>query len=257
MIIEPEIMSAFHISNKNALHYLQNDSLKSFNLLITSPPYKKKDGFDLELMADIFGEAYHSAAPSCLCFVNFGHLAHHKADPFRLALAIEDAGWKFHDTIVWVKNHYTPLPDPNLNNLWEPIFLFAKGPIKLDRLALGVPYADKSNVNRYGAGKDLRCAGNVWYVPYETIQSKEQKTHKDRFPVEIPRRCIKLSGLKRGLVFDPFCGSATTGIAALEAGLAFVGTEILPDIAKAAHLRLEKFKEELIVKNENTCNHTH
>lgn len=230
------ITSSYSLFHMDALAFMDNEFY--FDLLITSPPYKKKDGYSLPHFTKIFEKAYEHANDGALCFMNFGHLAHHKSDPFRLAIAMEDAGWKWHDTIVWVKNHYTPLPDPNLNNLWEPIFLFCKGTPKLDRLALGVPYADKSNVSRYGGGKDLRCGGNIWYVPYETIQSSSQKTHKDRFPPGIPENCIKLSGLKHGVVFDPCMGSATTGVTALRHGLKFVGTEISKDIYEVASDRM-------------------
>jgi site-specific DNA-methyltransferase (adenine-specific) len=228
----------FHIEEADALTFLNSLTAFPFDLIITSPPYKKKDGYDLEKFTLIFKRLYYFAREHSLCFVNFGHLAHFKADPFRLALAIEAQGWNWHDTIVWAKNHYTPLPDPNLNNLWEPIFLFSKGKPRLARLAVGEPYADKSNVARYGGGKDLRCAGNIWPVPYETIQNSSEKTHKDRFPVELPRKCILLSGITKGRVYDPFAGSASTGVAALKEGLNFTGTEILPEIAEIARNRL-------------------
>ena len=65
----------------------------------------------------------------------------------------------------------------------------------LNRLAIGVPYADKSNIGRYAA-KDLKCGGNVWYIDYDTINHKEEKLHNDRFPLELPTRCLKLSNKK-------------------------------------------------------------
>lgn len=102
--------------------------------------------------------------------------------------------------------------------------MFAKGKdFCLDRLSIGVPYADKSNIGRY-SDKDLKCGGNVWYIPYETIQRNEQKLHKDRFPIELPLRCINLSNVREGsVVLDPFAGSATTGIACKETGMEFSG----------------------------------
>ena len=130
-------------------------------------------------------------------------------------MEFKDAGFEWIDTITWVKNHYTPVQgNKRVNNLTEFIFKLAKGNnYSLNRLSVGVPYTDKSNVGRY-SDKDLRCAGNVWYISYETIQRKDQKHHKDRFPVDLPRRCIKLSGIEKGsVVLDPFSGGMTTGVA--------------------------------------------
>ena len=136
-------------------------------------------------------------------------------------------GFKLNETITWVKNHYSPIQgNKRLNNLTEFIFILHKGDMPaLDRLSIGVPYADKSNIGRY-SDKDLKCGGNVWYIDYDTIQDKSEKTHKDRFPKELPTRCIKLSNLKKdSVILDPFCGSATTGVAAKELGMQFIGIE--------------------------------
>jgi len=88
---------------------------------------------------------------------------------------------------------------------------------------------------------DLRCAGNVWYIPYETIQRREQKYHKDRFPVELPFRCIKLSGIKKGsVVVDPFGGGMTVGAACCELGMGFMGFEIDKDVFEIGKERMNK-----------------
>ena len=55
------------------------------------------------------------------------------------------------------------------------------------------------------ADKDLKCGGNYWEIPYDTIQYSWQKRHKDRFPLELPEKCIKLSGIPKGsLILDVF-----------------------------------------------------
>jgi len=38
-----------------------------------------------------------------------------------------------------------------------------------------VPFKDKSNIARRGHAQDLRCRGDTWFIPYETIRSKAQK----------------------------------------------------------------------------------
>lgn len=212
--------------------HIKNESI---DLIITSPPYKESDGFSYELMRNVARQCYRVLKNNSLCFVNFGHLANYKSRPFKVAMEFEKASFNWVDTIVWVKNHYTPAQgNKRVNNLTEFIFMFAKGKnYCLNRLSIGVPYADKSNVGRY-SNKDLKCGGNVWHIPYKTIQRKEQKSHKDRFPIELPLRCIKLSNIKEGKVLDPFAGSATTGMACKEMEIEFVGFEISNSIFKEA-----------------------
>src|SRR5438270_13340656 len=75
--------------------------------------------------------------------------------------------------------HFKPINSKRfLNDCHEYIFHFTKtGSLEIDRLALGVPYQDKSNIARWShtRGSDRRCRGNTWFVPYETIQSREKE----------------------------------------------------------------------------------
>ena len=103
--------------------------------------------------------------------------------------------------------------------------------VKIDRLALGVPYKDKSNIKRYKKNtegeKDLRCRGNCWYIPYKTIRSSDkERPHPATFPIEIPENCIKLHGISPDLkVLDPFMGIGNTSLACYKLGINCVGFE--------------------------------
>lgn len=201
----------------------------SLNLVVTSPPYKDEDGYTDGLIEDFGAWAWDHLKDNSWCFVNFGHLAGFKSRPFRVAMILEDCGFVWNDTITWVKNHFRPLQgNKRVNNLTEFIFVMAKGSPTMDRLAIGVPYQDKSNAKRWKAaeGRDLRCRGNCWEIPYETVTNKVQKLHNDRFPLALPKTCIQLSGIKEGIVGDPFGGSGTTAVAAKGLGLDFFSTEI-------------------------------
>lgn len=160
--------------------------------------------------------------------------------------------------ILWVKSiavpekrgvrsvgHYKPVNSERyLNHGYEFLFHFTKtGAVPLDRLAIGVPYQDKSNIGRWnGAKKDLRCRGNVWFVPYKTIQSRTaERPHPATFPVELAEMCLKLHGVRRiRAVLDPFLGIGSTALACRKLGLPFTGFEIDGDYLKEAQKRLEK-----------------
>jgi site-specific DNA-methyltransferase (adenine-specific) len=129
--------------------------------------------------------------------------------------------------------HFKPINSRRfLNDCHEYIFHFTKsGRVELNRLALGVPYQDKSNIARWShtRGKDLRCRGNTWFVPYETIQSREkERPHPATFPVQLAKWCIKLHGASRiRTMLDPFLGIGNSAVAAQRCGVArFIGFEI-------------------------------
>lgn len=127
--------------------------------------------------------------------------------------------------------HYKPINSPRfVNDCQEFIFHFTPdGETPLDRLAVGVPYQDASNIARWkGGGRGLRCRGNTWFLPYETIQSRDrERPHPATFPARLPELCLRLHGLDRiGRVLDPFLGLGSTAVACARLGLAFDGIEL-------------------------------
>ena len=129
--------------------------------------------------------------------------------------------------------HFKPINSPRfLNDCHEYVFHFTKsGRVELNRLALGVPYQDKSNIARWShtRGNDLRCRGNTWFVPYETIQSREkERPHPATFPVQLAEWCIKLHATSHvETMLDPFLGIGNSAVAAQRCGVKrFIGFEI-------------------------------
>lgn len=156
------------------------------------------------------------------------------------------------NTILWVKSvsigddthgHFKPVNSRRyLNHNHEHIFHFTKGGgVPLDRLAVGVPFKDKSNIARWGHKEDRRCGGDVWFIPYATIRTKAQRDHHPSpFPVELPERCIKLHGTTDTVVLDPFLGVGSTLLATQRLGCHGIGIEIDPAYADAAAWRLRE-----------------
>jgi len=145
--------------------------------------------------------------------------------------------------------HYKPInSDRFVNDCHEYIFHFSPaGRTRLDRRAVGVPYQDKSNVKRWAAaGHDLRCRGNTWFIPYETIQSRDRdRPHPASFPPKVPEQCFRLHGLERtGTVIDPFLGLGSSAIAAVKLGLDFIGIEMDDGYLREAVRRIKTTKLE-------------
>ena len=103
------------------------------------------------------------------------------------------------------------------------------GETALDRTAIGVPYQDKSNVTRWAAaGADRRCRGNTWFLPYDTIKSRDKdRPHPATFPARLPEQCIRLHGRDRvRLVVDPFAGLGSTAVACARLDVDFAGFDV-------------------------------
>ena len=127
--------------------------------------------------------------------------------------------------------HYKPINSERfLNDCHEFVFHFSPaGDTPLDRRAVGVKYQDKSNVTRWQkAGSGLRCRGNTWFIPYDTIQSRDkERPHPATFPARLPEYCLRLHGRNRlRQVADPFLGLGSTAVACAHLGIGFVGVEL-------------------------------
>lgn len=141
--------------------------------------------------------------------------------------------------------HYKPITSPRfLHDCHEYVFHFTKGgDVRLDRLAVGVPYQDKTNIGRWTSAKaDLRCRGNTWFIPYQTIRDRDaQRPHPSTFPVQLAEMCLKLHGVGAiTRVLDPFMGIGSTAVAAQRLGLTCVGFEIDPYYLDVAAARLKR-----------------
>ncbi len=127
--------------------------------------------------------------------------------------------------------HYKPINSPRfVNDCHEFIFHFTPGgDTPLDREAIGVAYQDPSNIGRWRrAAGNRRCRGNAWFLPYETINSREKdRPHPATFPERLPEYCLRLHGTSRARrVLDPFTGLGSTPVACARLGLDFVGVEL-------------------------------
>ncbi len=127
--------------------------------------------------------------------------------------------------------HYKPINSKRfLHDCHEFVFHFTpNGDTPLHRQAIGVRYQDQSNVGRWQtAASGVRCRGNTWFIPYETIQNREKdRPHPATFPPRLPEMCLKLHGLERiRTVADPFMGLGSTAVACAQLGLNFIGIEM-------------------------------
>jgi site-specific DNA-methyltransferase (adenine-specific) len=196
-------------------------------------------------------------------FLNLGACPSNPLLPHELLLAIKraDEGFVLQNTFHWIKSitvqpkngellsvgHFKPLQSQRyVNDCHEYVFHLTKhGDTRLDRLGVGVPYSDKSNIKRWShtGGRDLRCRGNNWFIPYKTIVSRsKQRPHPATFPVELARNCILIHGIKPEMaVLDPFVGIGHSALAAKSCGVRrFIGFDVDPAYIKTALASLKR-----------------
>ena len=110
----------------------------------------------------------------------------------------------------------------------------------------------RPKVNERGdtIGRDefLANTRSIWQM---NAESAKRVGHPAPFPVELPQRCIEMYTYAEEVVYDPFMGSGTTGVAAISCGRRFVGYEINADYQRRATLRINAtqldFRNELSV----------
>ncbi|MCX6829365.1 MAG: site-specific DNA-methyltransferase [candidate division Zixibacteria bacterium] len=230
----------------------------SVDIVVTSPPYNigvKYGSYDDSIPRKDYltwlkewGKALKEVLnDSGSLFLNIGSRPSEPEIPFQVASVLSE-DFKIQNVIHWIKSiymetssygekvdinvgHYKPINSRRfLNDTHEYIFHLTKtGVVEIDRLALGVPYKDQTNITRWRAGKGkLRCRGNCWFIPYDTIQSRAaDRPHPASFPPLLAENCIKLHGLKKGMtILDPFMGIGNTGLACRKLNLKFIGFEL-------------------------------
>ena len=237
----------------------------SVDVVVTSPPYNlgiqystyqdtKTDDEYLEWCDEWAAGIARVLKPDGSFFLNLGNASANPFFAFSVAMRVGKI-FELQNTIHWIKSisveretgvasfgHFKPKNSPRfLNDCHEYLFHFTPGGnSRIDRLAVGVPYADKSNIARWGhtGGEDKRCRGNTWFVPYKTIhQRAKQRPHPATFPVELAVKCIRLHGKQGCTVLDPFLGIGHSGIAAKECGdlvSRFIGFDIDEEYLKVA-----------------------
>ena len=250
-------MTKFELRNQDCVVGMRAMSEMSVDLVVTSPPYNlgiryskfsddQARGEYLRWCRDWTGEVHRLLRSDGSFFLNIGASPSNPMLPHELLLQLREC-FVLQNTIHWIKSialpdddgamisrgHFKPINSPRfLNDCHEYIFHLTKsGDVKIDRLALGVPYQDKSNISRWShtAGSDLRCRGNTWFVAYPTIKSRDkQRPHPATFPVELAENCIRLHGSKRvTTMLDPFLGIGNSAMAARRCSIPhFAGFEI-------------------------------
>lgn len=178
----------------------------------------------------------------------------------RVINAFEDSGFLLKDTMAWKKpsaHHRAQRVSivlerrglteearkwdgwrlGNLAPIWEPIAWFMK-PYKI-----GGTITDNILENEVGAMNIDECKLNG-SCPTNLLEfgfrRNEKRTHEAQKPLDLIEYLIKLATREDQIVLDPFMGSGTTAVAAINVNRKFIGFEINQDFYEKSLLRIEE-----------------
>jgi site-specific DNA-methyltransferase (cytosine-N4-specific) len=196
--------------------------------------------------------------------------------PWQVAFALQADGWILRNAIIWHKPNAMPESvRDRLNCRHELVFLLVKSPaywFDLDPIRephktvkarkpgnargrtcppghpgrctrppkYGPGTREISTASRYGSSRHRRGhpngrnPGDVWSIPTRPYHGP----HFAAYPIDLPLRCIAAGCKPGGTVLDPFAGSGTTGLAAIQLDRRFTGIDLSPDFARLAAGRL-------------------
>lgn len=254
--------SRYRLFHGDCLEWLSRFPSASVDLVVTSPPYNLGVAYRsysddrpreeyLAWVASWIRELARVLTPSGSLFLNVGSKPTDPWAAIDVALAVRPF-LHLQNTLHWVKSiaidrdavgtaagltrdlavgHYKPINSRRfVNDCHEFVFHFTPtGRSPLDREAVGVAYQDASNVGRWrAAAGGRRCRGNTWFLPYETIQSRDRdRPHPATFPVRLAEFCARLHGVSRvRRALDPFLGLGHTMQACARLGLPCDGIEM-------------------------------
>jgi len=157
---------------------------------------------------------------------------------YKCGIALEMLGFRILNEIIWFKPNGAPnLTGRNFAESHETVIWASKS--KKSKHTFNYELMknyDESGDKLKAEGKQMR---DVWSIPTTPQREKELGKHPTQKPLELLERLVLACSNPKDLVLDPFCGSGTTGVAAVRHGRNFVGIESDNSFTKLALKRLE------------------
>ncbi|HOK26241.1 MAG TPA: site-specific DNA-methyltransferase [Bacteroidales bacterium] len=151
--------------------------------------------------------------------------------------AMQQLGMKILNDITWEK----PNPPPNLSCRYfthsTELIIWAS---KNEKSKHRFNYEQMKKINN---GKQMK---SVWIIPAPNGDEKKFGKHPTQKPLKLLERIILASTIENDLIFDPFAGSSTTGVAAIRLNRKFVGCELDENYLSLSIKRLESTIKERI-----------
>lgn len=223
----------------------------SIHLMVTSPPYNVGKEYDndltldeyLELLTAVFGQTYKKLVTGGRACINIANIGRKPYIPLH-AMVIEimlDLGFLMRGEIIWDKSasaggscawgSWMSASNPVLRDYHEYILVFSK-----ESYSKNKSQERKDTIER---DEFIQWTKSIWTFP--AVNAKKIG-HPAPFPIELPHRLINLYSYEGDVVLDPFCGSGTTCIAALQNNRNYIAYDINEEYVKLSQKRIDNHK---------------
>lgn len=248
--IDSEYVNSIIHSSSEDMKELPDNSV---HLMITSPPYNVTKEYDddlsleeyLELLYVVWKETYRVLVPGGRACINIANLGRKPYLPLHSYIieAMEKIGFLMRGEIIWNKaasaspstawGSWLSASNPVLRDIHEYILVFSKGSFSRP---------GKNKTNTIEKEEFLEWTKSVW--TFSAVSAKKIG-HPAPFPVELPHRLIKLYSFVGDIILDPFVGSGSTCIAALQNNRKYVGYDISEEYINLCRNRIAKYENQL------------
>lgn len=230
---------------------------ESVDLTITSPPYCMGKEYEQSRSVEDFIANQKRILPEIaritrpggsICWQVGYHVVNQAAYPLDYAvfsILTEIPEIILRNRIIWTFGHglHASL---RFSGRHETVLWFTKGAdYYFDLESVRVPQKYPGKRHYKGAHKgQFSCnpkgknPGDVWDIPNVKAGHLEKVGHPCQFPVAVAERLVRALCPKLGVVFDPYSGSGSTGVAAAINKCRFIGSEISTDYQSMARHRL-------------------
>lgn len=255
-------------------HVLKELPDNSIDLIFTSPPYADQrkstyGGIKPDDYVDWFlpkaSEFLRVLKPSGTFVLNIKERVvngERHTYVIELILELRRQGWLWTEEFIWFKKNSYPGKWPNrFRDNWERLLQFNKEKkFKMNQDAVMVPVGDwakdrlsnLSDIDKQrdeskvgsGFGKNIsNWVGRKKVYPHNVLHMATEcsnKNHSAVFPIDLPTWFIKLFTDENDIVLDPFVGSGTTALAAIQLGRRFVGIDTSEDYINLSKNRISE-----------------
>lgn len=234
-----------------------------FDLVITSPPYNINKGYEqkqklsqyLDWQGQVISEIACRLKPTgSICWQVGNYLEKGKGGRASTILPLDivfhdlfrDAGLKLRNRIVWHFGHGFHCKH-RFSGRYEVIMWYTltdNYKFNLDNVRVPQKYPGKRhfkgpNQGTYSCNPKGKNPDDVWSIPNVKANHIEKTEHPCQFPVALAERLVLSMTDSGDLVFDPFAGVGSAGVAALANNRFFWGCELNSQYANIAKSRID------------------
>jgi site-specific DNA-methyltransferase (adenine-specific) len=251
----------YTLYNKDCIEVLKGMPDGMVDLVVTSPPYDDLRGYnsvvDWESLAK---ELYRVVADGGVVVWNVNDKTENGSKSltsFKQCILFNEVGFNVNDVMIWEKVNPIPqVKQPRYTQCFEYMFVFSKGtpktfnPIMVECKYGGSSFSGKCkqiSKDKVRKHKDYKINNqkvdrNIWKIKV----ANNKTPHPAVFPIELPNRHIVSWSNPGDIVLDPFMGSGTTGVSAIQNDRIFIGMEIDKDYFELSE---KQIKEAVIESN--------